>query len=113
MNDVSVRCWDMPAGNDKIVITYPEDNAGYGLGICLKCGVIYAVDVAKEVYIGPPLFEKLKALSCQGCGSDLSLTWASYPETYRTAAGTVASFCRPMEIPDARLSRVCAFPSIY
>lgn len=113
MNRVNVRCWEMHAGKDKVVISYPEKNYGYDLGICRNCGHIYAVEVAKLVYAGPPLAERLEGLSCERCSMKLALTWASYPETYLTAAGAIAAFLRPTRIPDDALSEIRSFPSIY
>lgn len=113
MNKVQVRCWELYAGTVKVFITYPEDNDGHCLGICVACGTVYAVDVTSEVYIGPPLADKLKGLPCDRCGRDLSHTWAAYPETYLDSSGAAGAFRRPRQIPDSAQSFVRSFPSIY
>jgi DNA-directed RNA polymerase subunit N (RpoN/RPB10) len=84
----------------RIIITYPEDNIGYDLISCLSCGQIYAIDISKEVYIGPQREEKLKTVNCIQCGKILAETAALYPEKYRLETGKILEWKRDMEIPN-------------
>mgnify|MGYP000464241494 CR=1 FL=1 len=119
MKTVYVRVWELflpnPADgqNDKVMITYPEDNGGYDLISCLKCGQVYAASVAKQVYIGPPLEEKLRGLRCKICGSDLARTAAKYPERYLSHTGVVLQYERPQLIPDASESKIMEILDVY
>lgn len=115
MNTVQVRCWRIrvPGRGDGVLITYPEDNQGHSLISCLRCGTIYAVTVAKEVYVGPPLDQKLKGLECIGCGAPLAETQAPYPERYRDEGGNVCEHQRSELIPNDEDSMVVEFPDIY
>lgn len=118
MNRVSVRCWkvnnygsgiDSP---DRLFITYPEDNNGHNLIICKSCGQIYAVTIVKEVYIGPPLVEKLDKIRCVKCGDFMKCNFAYYPEMYYSD-GNLVSFKRDNVIPDEKESLVIEFYGIY
>jgi hypothetical protein len=100
------------AESDCLYLTYPEDNSGHNLITCLKCGAVYAVTIAEEVYVGPPLDNKLKGLDCSHCGSSLEGNYAYYPETY-IASGKKHSYCRPTEIPPDDQSIVKEFEGIY
>ena len=118
MNKVSVRCWEVNNyGTDKgtphsLYITYPEENSGHDLITCTKCGAVFAVTVAKEVYVGPPLKEKLMGMSCLSCGASLDKNFAYYPDTY-VVNGELYSFERPQEIPSDEDSVVKEFDGIY
>jgi len=115
MNTVQVRCWrvHVPDKKEDLFITYPEDNQGHGLISCLDCGAVYAVTVAKEVYVGPPLEEKLKGMRCVKCGALLSETQAAYPDHYRDDGGSVHEYERSELIPDDKDSMVVEMLDIY
>lgn len=115
MNKVQVRCWriHVPDRKEDLLITYPEDNQGHGLISCLDCGAVYAVTVAKEVYVGPPLEEKLKGVKCVGCGALLTDTQAAYPERYRDDGGNVREYERSELIPNDEDSTVVELPDVY
>jgi len=118
MNKVSVRCWEVENHRlgesvpDHLIITYPEDNSGHELITCLNCGEIYAVTVVKEVYIGPPLAEKVKGIRCVSCGEYLIGNYAYYPETY-IADGKQHAYRRNIELPDDKQSIVKELFGIY
>jgi len=118
MKTVLVRCWIIEnyqmgrSSPDELFITYPEDNAGHDLITCLNCGEVYAVSVDQEVYIGPPLKEKVKNLSCDSCDKPLEGNYAYYPETY-LKNGRMYSYQRPLEIPGEDSSIVKEFKGIY
>ena len=118
MNKVSVRCWEVQnyrsgeASPDRLFITYPEDNSGHDLITCLNCGKVYAVTVAKEVYVGPPLAEKLKDINCVSCGKLLDGNYGYYPEVY-VSDGNQHTHKREIEVPDDNLSIVKEFYGIY
>ncbi|MBS3955316.1 MAG: hypothetical protein KGZ88_20390 [Methylomicrobium sp.] len=118
MNKVLVRCWELESYQSGVIkphilyITYPEDNSGHDLITCMECGEIYAVTVVKEVYIGPPLSEKIKELKCVRCGRALDGNYSYYPERY-VFDGNSYSFNRPKELPDDKLSIVKEFYGIY
>lgn len=118
MNKVSVRCWEVENYNsvsnsiDHIFITYPEDNCGHELITCKTCGELYAVTVSKEVYIGPPLAEKMKMIQCVNCGSSLDDNFAYYPETY-FAGGQLIKYQRDTQMPEDNTSLVKEFYGIY
>ena len=118
MNKVSVRCWEVKdydigiEAPHHLYITYPEENSGHDLITCTKCGAIFAVTVAKEVYIGPPLKEKLMSVKCSCCGTPLGNNFAYYPETYMVN-GELYSFNRPLEIPSDEDSIIKEFDGIY
>ena len=97
---------------DKLFITYPEDNSGHSLITCLTCGALFAVTVATEVYVGPPLNAKLDAVMCPKCGIRLSDNLAYYPETY-VIEGRVHSFERSCSLPPNDELTVEEFDGIY
>lgn len=118
MKPIQVRCWEVEvrlpfeAKAHYLTISYPEGNSGHDLICCLACGQVYAVTVAKEVYQGPPLKEKLVGLCCERCGRDLSEGFAYYPETY-IHAGRRYEYQRSPEIPGESDSIIRIFPGIY
>jgi len=113
MRQDKVVCWEYEWGNEKIYITYPEDNTGYDLISCLKCGQLYAVNITKQVYIGPPLEEKLNELQCTKCASKLAETYSRYPDKYLSKSGQINCFERPINIPPDNQSIIKEFYSIY
>ncbi len=117
MNKVQVRCWKVPvpgAGTgDHLLITYPEGHYGHSLLSCLNCGEVYAVTVAKETYVGPPLKQKLSGLKCIKCGELLESTAAPYPDKFREENGTVCVYIRDKTIPDDEDSLIVELPDIY
>ncbi len=115
MNNVQVRCWRVrvPDRKDDLLIAYPEDNQGHALISCLECGAVYAVTVAKEVYVGPPLEQKLQGVNCVGCGAPLAKTQAAYPDRYRDDSGNVRKYERSKLIPNDVDSIVMELPDIY
>lgn len=117
MNKVLVRCWEVlnyvhDDSPHKLYITYPEDNSGHDLICCMSCGAVYAVTVAKEVYVGPPLPEKVKGLKCVNCRNLLEDNYSFYPETY-VINGLRYSFVRALEMPDDNLAITKEFYGIY
>ena len=119
MKSEPVRCWPISLMNsagqleDDHWITYPEDNQGHDLIICTSCGHLYAVNVARMVYLGPPLEEKLKVVFCSQCGETLSDTASAYPETFRDKAGALNTYVRPREMPADDQSVVRDFDQLY
>lgn len=118
MNKVLVRCWRLEqirpgtVQPDHLFITYPEGADGHSLITCLRCGALCAVTVTKEIYVGPPLAEKLRDLPCAKCGAVLGGNWAFYPETY-LANGQVYAADRPATIPPDDESIVMEFDGVY
>lgn len=117
MRKVQVRCWRIhvpsPEGEENILITYPEDNSGHSLISCLGCGHVYAVTVAKEVYVGPPIKEKLCDMHCIQCGASLSETYAPYPEQYCDSKGNIYEYHRSELIPNDEDSIIVDLLDIY
>lgn len=118
MNKSKVRCWKMENWRkdqlvpDVIYITYPEENTGHDLVTCLRCGHVYAVSIAKMVYVGPDLKQKLKGVTCINCSAALDVNYAPYPENY-FVNGQILKFDRPLEIPSDPDSLVVEFDEIY
>jgi hypothetical protein len=118
VNKVKVRCWKVhqyradEGARDELLVTYPEDNSGHSLITCLTCGAVFAVTVAKEVYCGPPLEQKLSGTLCPECERPLGGNWASYPDTY-VANGKVFSYDRPNAMPPDSESIVVELDGIY
>lgn len=118
MNMEAVRCWWVENGRpksgtiDRLFITYPEENSGHDLITCLTCGQVYAVSIAKEVYVGPPRPEKLRGMKCVNCSSPLHENYATYPETY-VVDGVQYRFTRDDEIPPDSMAIVKEFYEIY
>ena len=50
MKNEKVRCWKVGQDNN-LFITYPEGDMGHRLICCRSCGKVYAVNVAKPLYI--------------------------------------------------------------
>lgn len=112
-----VRCWSVEnwRGKDKpdvLHLTYPEDNSGYDLISCLNCGHVYSSSVARAVYVGPPLRDKLKGMRCISCGVPLNETAHAYPDKY-FSDGTIFEFRRLREMPPDDDSVVLDFDEIY
>ena len=118
MKKIPVRCWEVKnyrlgkAYPDCLFITYPESDNGHDLITCLNCGEIYAVTIVKEVYLGPPLEEKIKGLNCVSCGKPLKNNYASYPDLY-IADGKQYAYSRDMVLPSDSQSIVKEFYGIY
>ena len=118
MSKVKTRCWRVQAWRpgktapDDLLVTYPEDNSGHSLLTCLSCGALYAVTVAKEVYVGPDLETQASRTSCWQCGRSLARNWAHYPETY-IADGGQHTYRREREIPPDTESIVEEFEGLY
>lgn len=118
MKKVLVRGWEIEhyrtkgVAPDRLFITYPEDNSGHDLITCLTCGRVYAITIAKEVYIGPERSRRLKDLSCLTCGEPLDKNSAPYPDTY-VINGRPFQFQRELLIPDDASSVVRELPDIY
>lgn len=119
MKKEPVRCWpiSLPNKDGKLEsghwITFPEDNSGHDLVVCINCGHLYAVNIARMVYVGPPLEVKLGAINCVQCGRRLSECGKGYPETYRDASGAVQRYERHSELPSDDLSVVRDFEQLY
>jgi hypothetical protein len=118
MKKIAVRCWKIEVhrsdidNNFPLYITYPEDNSGHDLITCLNCGAIYAIDICKQVYIGPPLDDKLKGMNCSCCNKPLENSYAYYPETY-LFSGNKYFYKRSLDIPPDEDSMVKEFEGIY
>ena len=118
MNPVPVRCWRVENYRqgamqpDQLFITYPEDNSGHDLITCLRCGQIYAITIAKEVYVGPSRSLKLRDQRCVACGVSLATNFAAYPETY-VVGGETFHYVRDRVLPNDAESIVREFPGIY
>jgi hypothetical protein len=110
MKSEKVRCWEIRKG---VLITYPEGNLGHELITCLRCGLIYSVNVPRKIYVGPPIEDRLKGLHCMKCGSSLLTTWAYYPEKHLNEHGEITEMKRPEEIPPENQSMVVEFPELY
>jgi len=96
-----VRCWEFPVDNsESIYAAYPEDNSGYDLVSCLKCGQIYSISVVEEVYQEINRDDFVKNKTCINCGETLSNSMAEYPENYLGNDGHIHKWHRPTEYPD-------------
>jgi len=113
-----VRCWEINLLLSKtgqpvrLYITYPENDNGYDLITCLNCGAVYTISVVKEIYIGPPLEQKIKDMRCSSCGKLLEGNYSYYPETF-VVDGKLYSYKRSEEMPSDSESIVKEFDSIY
>jgi hypothetical protein len=118
VNKVQVRCWRITVRGlgggppVELFITYPEDNSGHSLVTCLSCGHLFAVTVSKQVYVGPPLEEKLLEATCPQCDHGLNGNWAYYPETH-VVDGQVLTHARSSIIPPDEESLVREFDGVY
>jgi hypothetical protein len=119
MKKAKVTCWpiELPGKNGALEsghwISYPEGEYGHDLLVCTKCGHVYAADVTHELYVGPPVTERLKSLAGAGCGVVLSETAMPYPETYRDASGSFHRFERDRVVPSDDSSVIREFDHIY
>ena len=119
MKKEPVRCWALSLPNylgqaeDGHWITFPEDNAGHDLITCINCGHLYAVNVARSVYLGPPLAEKLGSLKCVQCEKPLDAFGKKYPEVYRDNTGHVLALARPVVFPPDEESVIRQLDQIY
>ena len=119
MKTVKVRCWNIQTFSAEkgtvvhLLITYPEENMGYRLVLCNNCGQIYAVDVSKEVYVGPPLEQKLSNIRCIKCDISLVGNTLEYPDNYISDNGEVGRFERGSQMPNEDESVIIELPSVY
>lgn len=115
MNRVLVRCWpvELYQPRRRVYVTYPEGSSGHNLWSCIECGEIYAANVAKEIYIGPPIMEKLAQLSCKSCGAGLEKTARQYPQNHLASNKELQSYDVPRTVPKDIESRVMEFWGIY
>jgi hypothetical protein len=118
MNKVLVRCWKVENyrvganASDHLFITYPEDNSGHELITCKNCGELYAITIVKEIYVGPPLNEKLRGIKCIKCAINLDSNFAYYPENY-FVNGEMFTYRRDVLIPRDNESLVREFYGVY
>jgi hypothetical protein len=98
MKTTQVRCWRTGPGNE-LLITYPEGEMGHYLICCLCCGKVYAVNVAKQLYIEPDLDTHLSGKACVDCGSNFYKNWSYYPDRYIGADGMRHTFTRSLSMP--------------
>jgi len=112
MKNEKVRCWKV-GPDKKLFITYPEGDMGHRLISCKACGKIYAVNVAKQLYIEPDLDKHLSGFQCVGCGANLAGNWAFYPEYYLDEGGQLQEFERSDVIPDDSDSIIVEFPEVF
>ncbi len=117
MEKEKVRCWELETKHgstvDQLYITYPEGSLGHRLISCLDCGEIFAVNLTKELYVGPALEDKLKNLLCSNCGVKLSNSAHEYPDKYLGSDGIVYKYTRENEIPGDNTAVVREFIEIY
>jgi DNA-directed RNA polymerase subunit RPC12/RpoP len=119
MKTEPVRCWPISLPNKDGAlesghwITFPEDNSGHDLIVCTNCGHLYAVNIARMVYVGPTLAEKLETVHCVRCGKQLNECGMKYPEVYLDASGSVLHYERDSEIPSDDQSVVRDFDQLY
>ena len=112
MKAEQVRCWKTGLRGE-LFITYPEGDMGHRLICCAGCGKVYAVNVAKQLYIEPDLDAHLSGKKCIGCGKALHSNWRYYPEYYVDDAGKPRTFERSQIIPPDDESFVEAFPEVF
>ncbi len=112
-----IRCWKLKVycgeKEQEIYITFPENEMGYKLISCLKCGKIYSANITKEIYIGPDIETLMSNISCEECGSNLGINGALYPEKYLGLDKLTHEYKRSLEIPDDKDSIICEFPELY
>ena len=84
---------------------------GHSLVTCLMCGTVYAVTLAKELYVGPDLAAQMSKLKCTGCGVSLQDNWAEYPATF-VVDGVAHQGSVPDEIPPDGTSVIKEFPGV-
>lgn len=94
-------------------ITYPEGNEGHDLMVCVSCGHLYAVNVGRMLYVGPPLDEKVASLRCVECVQPLSATLKPYPEFYVDKHGIVLRHERSQLLPPDDQSLVWGIDQLY
>jgi len=113
-----VRCWPINGyekeGIDRegLFITYPGDNIGHDLIICMTCGFVYAVPLDKEIYVGPLRNEQVKSINCINCGDSLENNTEIYPDTYWTD-NVFCKFDRRLYVPVDEESILREYFSIY
>lgn len=112
MKQEQVRCWRV-SHLPTLVITYPEGNMGHRLICCTSCGKVYAVNVAKQLYIESDLDVHLAGARCLGCGDGLAHHWRYYPDHYIGTDGKLTSFQRPAAIPADSESIIEFFPEVF
>jgi hypothetical protein len=74
---------------------------------------VYAANVTKELYVGPPLPDLLRTLLCQECGAQLGASGHSYPEKYLGIDGEIHNHRRPPEIPPDSDAVIRELPDLY
>ena len=112
MNSEKVRCWRVgPKG--ELFITYPEGSMGHDLICCNSCGDVYAVNIAKQLYIEPNLNQQLAGVRCLRCRNLLAGNWSQYPENYVGKDGQLCQFERSPEIPNQGDSLIKEFFEVF
>ncbi len=117
MKKEQVRCWKIEALHGSVVerlyITYPDGSYGHKLISCLNCGEIFAINLTKELYVGPRLEEMIKKITCPTCNVQLSNYYSEYPDKYLGSDGVVYTYKRDEEMPSDHTSIVREFLEIY
>ncbi|MEW5960982.1 MAG: hypothetical protein AB1801_24920 [Chloroflexota bacterium] len=117
MEKEKVRCWKLEiktgSSTEQLYITYPEGSYGHKLISCLNCGEIFAVNLTKELYVGPSLEDKLRDVQCPICDVILFDHYSEYPEKYLGSDGVIHKHIRENEIPSDDTSIVKEFLEIY
>jgi hypothetical protein len=108
----NVRCWKIGINHEQYV-TYPESHMGHKLICCRKCGAVYAVNVARLLYVEPDLDRHLEKVNCLECASVLANNWLSYPDNYVEKDGSIGKIERPLFVPSDDKSIIVAFYEVF
>ena len=97
MQKMLVRCYRAKAlGADdesqEVVFALPDFGDAPRLYSCVACGALFGALPEKEHHSAASGSSHLAGLSCPECAASLSVGLQPYPQTFRTADGTLSHF---------------------
>src|SRR3982751_5850611 len=99
MQRISVRCFLTYAKcgelyNNPVYIVDNGAWANFTMGICAKCGDLFAFHVGDDSSQkrSKPIRQTAKERPCPKCGSKLGETLQNYPETYLATDGAICQY---------------------
>ncbi len=87
MKIMQVRCWEDKASPISgvyitVYVTRPDMGQGHRLLMCMRCGKIYAVNIANELYSKKSVENTMAQYSCLQCQHTLAGCLVDYPACY-------------------------------
>ena len=84
---------------EEVIFKLPDHGYDLRLHSCITCGARFVADSEYEHHVGVALTERIARSVCPSCGAALRETLRPYPQTFRTADGSLSHFELPRKYP--------------